>query len=96
MLAIKGVYEIVIRVKDLQRAETFYTKVLGMEVGLRQDARNMLFLRAGGQARILSSTQRNERLSNSHHLSKQKSFIAIGRHLRPLGPPDWSAVRTDI
>ena len=53
MLTIKGVYEVVIRVKDLQRAEAFYTQVLGMEVGLRQEARNMLFLRAGGQAGML-------------------------------------------
>ena len=53
MVTIKGVYEVVIRVKDLQKAEAFYTEVLGMEVGLRQEARNMLFLRAGGQSGML-------------------------------------------
>ena len=28
------------------------------------------------------------------HLLKQKPLIAIGRHLRPLGPHDWGAVRS--
>ena len=50
MLPITGVYEVAIRVKELARAEPFYREVLGLEIGLRDDSRNWLFLRAGGQA----------------------------------------------
>ena len=50
MLPIKGVYEIAIRVKDLARAESFYTDVLGLKEGLRDERRNWLFLYAGGNA----------------------------------------------
>ena len=50
MLPIKGLYEIAIRVKDLPRAESFYKDVLGFEEGLRDERRNWLFLRAGGDA----------------------------------------------
>jgi lactoylglutathione lyase len=53
MLPIRGVYEIVIRVKDLSRAESFYREVLGLEVGLRNEERKILFLRAGGQAGMI-------------------------------------------
>jgi lactoylglutathione lyase len=49
MLPIRGLYEVAIRVKDLQRAEAFYHDVLGLEVGIRDEKRNWLFLRAGGQ-----------------------------------------------
>ena len=50
MLPIKGVYEIAIRVKDLARAESFYTGVLGLKEALRDERRNWLFLYAGGNA----------------------------------------------
>jgi lactoylglutathione lyase len=50
MLPIKGLYEIAIRVKDLARAESFYRDVLGLEEGFRDERRNWLFLRAGGDA----------------------------------------------
>lgn len=49
MVAIRGVYEVAIRVKDLQRSETFYRDVLGLEVGLRDTTRPWVFFRAGGQ-----------------------------------------------
>jgi lactoylglutathione lyase len=50
MLPIRGVYEIAIRVKDLARAEKFYVDVLCLEVGIRDETRNWVFLRAGGTA----------------------------------------------
>jgi len=50
MLPIRGVYEVAIRVKDLSKAEPFYCEVLGLEVGIRDEKRNWLFLRAGGDA----------------------------------------------
>ncbi|HXU37499.1 MAG TPA: VOC family protein [Blastocatellia bacterium] len=49
-LPIRGLYEVAIRVKDLARAEPFYREVLGLEVGIRDEKRNWLFLRAGGDA----------------------------------------------
>jgi len=49
MLPIKGIYEIAVPVKELSRAEAFYREVLGLEVGLRDETRKWLFLRAGGQ-----------------------------------------------
>jgi catechol 2,3-dioxygenase-like lactoylglutathione lyase family enzyme len=50
MLPIRGLYEVAIRVKDLSGSEAFYRDILGLEVGIRDERRNMLFLRAGGQA----------------------------------------------
>jgi lactoylglutathione lyase len=50
MLPIRGVYEVAIRVKDLSKSEPFYLDVLDLEVGLRDEKRNWLFLRAGGDA----------------------------------------------
>jgi lactoylglutathione lyase len=49
MVPIRGVYEVAIRVKQLPRAEAFYRQILGLEVGLRDEKRNWLFLQAGGQ-----------------------------------------------
>ena len=53
MVPIRGVYEIAIRVRDLARAEAFYRDVLGLEVGLRDEGRRWVFLRAGGQAGMI-------------------------------------------
>jgi catechol 2,3-dioxygenase-like lactoylglutathione lyase family enzyme len=50
MLPIKGVYEIAIRVKSLEIAEAFYCGVLDLEIGIRDNSRRWLFLRAGGEA----------------------------------------------
>jgi len=51
--SITGVYEIAVPVVDLDRAEAFYRSVLGLEVGLRDEARRWIFLRAGGQAGMI-------------------------------------------
>ena len=53
MLPIRGVYEVAINVRDLERAETFYRQVLGLTVGIRNDERRRVFLRAGGQAGMI-------------------------------------------
>ena len=53
MLPIRGVYEVAIRVKDLAKAELFYREVLDLEVGIRDEKRNWLFLRAGGDAGMI-------------------------------------------
>jgi lactoylglutathione lyase len=53
MNGIRGIYEVAIPVKDLERSEQFYLGVLGLESGLRQEGRRWHFLRAGGQAGML-------------------------------------------
>jgi catechol 2,3-dioxygenase-like lactoylglutathione lyase family enzyme len=53
MLPIRGLYEVAIRVKDLPRAEAFYREILDLQVGIRDENRNWLFLRAGGQAGMI-------------------------------------------
>jgi lactoylglutathione lyase len=53
MIPIRGIYEVAIPVKDVQRAETFYCDVLGLAVGLRDARRNWVFLRAGGQTGMI-------------------------------------------
>jgi catechol 2,3-dioxygenase-like lactoylglutathione lyase family enzyme len=53
MLPIRGVYEVAIKVRDLARSEDFYRRVLGLTDGSRDDARRMVFLRAGGQAGMI-------------------------------------------
>ncbi len=50
MLPIQGLYEIAIPVKQMARAEAFYRDVLGLQFGIRDERRNWLFLRAGGDA----------------------------------------------
>jgi catechol 2,3-dioxygenase-like lactoylglutathione lyase family enzyme len=40
--------EVGIRVRELERAEKLYRELLGLEIGLREEQRRMLFLRAGG------------------------------------------------
>ena len=50
MVAISGIYEVAVRVHDLSRSERFYRDVLGLAVGLREERRKWVFLRAGGTA----------------------------------------------
>src|SRR5215813_8222910 len=52
-MLVQGIYEVAIPVRQLPRAETFYRDVLGLEVGLREDRRKWLFLRAGGAAGMI-------------------------------------------
>ena len=53
MLLIRGLYEVAIPVRHLQKAEVFYRDVLGLGVGLRDDGRRWLFLRAGAGMVVL-------------------------------------------
>jgi lactoylglutathione lyase len=53
MLPIRGLYEVAIRVKDLAKSEAFYRETLGLQVGLRDERRRWLFLRAGGRAGVV-------------------------------------------
>ena len=53
MVPIRGLYEVAIPVKHLPPAEAFYRDVLGLEIGLRDERRNWLFLRAGGAGMVV-------------------------------------------
>ncbi len=53
MVEISGVYEVAVKVRDLARAEAFYCNVLGLKVGLREEKRQWVFLRAGGPAGVV-------------------------------------------
>ena len=53
MLGIRGIYEVAVRVRDLERALAFYQDVLGLSVGLRDESRRWIFLRAGGSEGML-------------------------------------------
>ena len=53
MLPITGLYEVAIRVKHLPTSEVFYREILGLQIGIRDDRRNWLFLRAGGDAGMI-------------------------------------------
>jgi lactoylglutathione lyase len=60
VLPIKGVYEIAVRVKDLRSAEAFYTGVLGLKEGLRDERRNWLFLYAGDAGMIVLQEDKSD------------------------------------
>ena len=66
MLRIRGIYEIAIPVKELSRAESFYRQVLGLEVGLRDETRNWLFLRAGGAAGMIVLQEKPDDWQSQH------------------------------
>lgn len=53
MIDIRGVYEVAVRVRDLDKAEAFYRNVLGLEEGLRDETRRWIFLRAGAGMVVL-------------------------------------------
>ena len=52
-LAIQGIYEVAVRVRDLSKSEAFYCDVMGLTVGLRDGSRRWLFLRAGQTSGML-------------------------------------------
>lgn len=66
MLPISGIYEIAITVSDLARAEKFYLEVLDLETGFRDDRRNWLFLRAGGDAGMIVLQEDKGKFPSQH------------------------------
>jgi lactoylglutathione lyase len=60
MLPIQGLYEIAIRVKDLDKAEPFYRDVLGLQMGLRDESRRWLFLRTGEAGMVVLQEDRGD------------------------------------
>jgi lactoylglutathione lyase len=58
--SIRGVYEVAIRVRDVRTAEAFYRETLGFEVGLRDERRHWVFLRAGTDGMIVLQEDKGE------------------------------------
>lgn len=87
MLPIRGVYEIAIRVQDLARAEAFYRDVLGLEVGLRNEERHMLFLRAGGQDGMIVLQEDKSEWPKQHFAFTvaEADIERAASHLKELG-----------
>ncbi len=50
MKAIRGVFEVAIKVKNLERSEEFYLGILGLQEGFRDERRRWNFLRVSGSA----------------------------------------------
>src|SRR5262245_20412349 len=66
MVQIRGLSEVELPVSQRRRAETFYRDVLGLEVGLRDERRNWLFLRAGGTAGMVVLQEREAEFLSCH------------------------------
>lgn len=66
VLGIRGIYEVALPVRELARAEAFYRDVLGLEVGLRDETRRWLFLRAGGSDGMVVLQEDPEGWSSLH------------------------------
>jgi catechol 2,3-dioxygenase-like lactoylglutathione lyase family enzyme len=89
MIRIRGVYEVAVPVRELERAEKFYREVLGLEVGLRDERRRWLFLRAGGGAGMVVLQETPAAWAKQHFaLSVAPDEIdAAAARLRELGVP---------
>ena len=87
MIPIRGVYEVAVRVRDLAAAEPFYREVLGLEVGLRDEKRKWLFLRAGGQNGmiVLQEDGASGPLQHFAFTVEETEIERAGEHLRRRG-----------
>jgi catechol 2,3-dioxygenase-like lactoylglutathione lyase family enzyme len=84
MLPIRGLYEVAIPARQLERAETLYRDLLGLAVGLRDDRRKWLFLRAGGAAGFAVAVQGFLRTSAT--LSPGLKVLVSAVQSRPCPP----------
>jgi lactoylglutathione lyase len=97
MIQIKGIYEVAVRVRDLAAAEPFYRDVLGLAVGLRDDKRKWLFLRAGGKSGMIV-LQEDGATGPLQHFAFTVDEVEIERaaeHLRRSGIPCMGPVVHD-
>ena len=103
MVNLRGLYEIAIRVKDLSRAEPFYCDLLGLQVGLRDETRNWLFLRVGGSSGMVVlqedpgewPTQHFAFMVSEDELERAKGVLE-GAGVETMGPVthDWMQARS--
>lgn len=103
MNEIRGIYEVAIPVKDLERAEKFYLDVLGLESGLRQEGRRWHFLRAGGSAGMLVLQEQKDDWRPAHFAftTTEAEIEAAANRLRERGVKvegpvthDWMPARS--
>jgi catechol-2,3-dioxygenase len=102
MLPILGVYEVAIRVRDLEKAEAFYREVLGLSVGLKVDARRMTFLRAGPAGMVVLQEDRGAWPQQHFALTiadadLDRAVAHLGRHGVAVNGPvvhDWMQARS--
>lgn len=66
MLPLRSLYEVAIPVRQFPRAEMFYRDVLGLAVGLRDERRKWLFLRAGGAAGMVALQEHDGEFPSYH------------------------------
>ena len=103
MLKLDGVYEVAIRVRDLERAESFYCDLLGLASGLRQPERRLHFLRVGGSGGMVV-LQEDKGEWPSQHLAFSVQGVELERAAKVLaeagvatqGPVthDWMKMRS--
>ena len=104
MKAIQGVYEVAIKVRDLERSEAFYRGVLGLGEGLRDEQRRWNFLRAGGHAGMVVlqedregdwPTQHFAFTTDEHEIERAAAELAE-KGVETVGPVthDWMPARS--
>ena len=103
MVAIRGVFEVAIRVKDLARAEKFYLGVLGLESGLRDETRNWHFLWVGGRSGMLVLQEAGGEWPLQHFAFSvdaaelERAAKVLAEHGVPVSGPvhhDWMRARS--
>ena len=65
-MKINGIFEIAVRVKNLERSTKFYTEVLGFEHGLLDAERRWHFLWVGGRAGMVVLQEEKENWQQQH------------------------------
>ena len=86
MIAIRGAYEVAIRVRDLARSEKFYQDVLGLKPGLRLEERRWVFLRAGAGGMVVLQEDPGEWPSQHLAFSVGEADVEEAeKHLREQG-----------
>jgi len=63
---ITGLFETVIRVKDLSVSEQFYCDILGFEVGLRSEKKPMIFLYLPNQTGMFVLQEEKDQFPSQH------------------------------
>ncbi|MGR9115137.1 MAG: VOC family protein [Gammaproteobacteria bacterium] len=93
MIAIDGIYELVIKVADLARAEAFYRDLLGLEDGYRDDERDWVFLRCPGDTGMVVLQKEFGPIREQHFAFRvspsefvRASEILKEKHLTSEGP----------
>ena len=62
-----GIYEVAIRVKDLEKAHAFYREVLGLEDGLLVEEPGMYFLRTPGNGGMVVLIKEDDDFPSQHY-----------------------------